>query len=625
MLDRSRAIMDRPCPRPLTSAGTPRNRTAHTPWMALASKLAREAALARCSGSSPVPESGSHPHCRLLASHRARVALGAAVGTILSLVFVARVVAIFALDVNWDELALLQRAVTTARTGDLVGGGRPGLATLLLVPFATACRNAVDTVVQARGLWTAFTVAAALVFWYLLRAVLPPARTRTLALATGVGLWVLAPPFLHASTQVRSDQPAILFGLLGGIALLASRRHLGWAAVAGVSLALGFLSSQKLLYVAALVAVLAAGDLVIQAGWRWRREAWRALIAACAFGAVVVGYRELMVAVSSPPSLVPLGQLSTFEHYSEHVGWLRYRRLLPMLVAQVVVLLCLLPLSLHWARDRSRDGRQLLVAWAVVAAGVAVLLFHAGRFAYFYMVLGLFPAAVGALAIGPTLDRLRTPGRRAGFLTLIWVPMITLAVLQAATLTIPRQQHQRTSLDWVEHTFPPEASGYHDLGAFACRSDPFPVRFGEHHVVDYGPDRREQSIQALISEFRRRPVHFMIEPFDREFPDELREFWSTRYVRYHGTIHVPGRTIRGGPGWMGSFEVIVPGEYVWRADPGEAGPLEVDGLLLDPGALVVFPEPGEHSIRLPVGGGGMLVLALDEPPAPDTNRFFRTF
>ena len=39
-----------------------------------------------------------------------------------------------------------------------------------------------------------------------------------------------------------------------------------------------------------------------------------------------------------------------------------------------------------------------MVAWAVLALGVAVLLFHAAAFSYFWMTLGLFPAVAFTLS-----------------------------------------------------------------------------------------------------------------------------------------------------------------------------------------------------------------------------------
>jgi hypothetical protein len=539
---------------------------------------------------------------------------------------VARVIAIFTLDVNWDEFMLLERAVRTVRSGELAGGGRPGLATLVLVPFAAACRNSVDTIVQARLLWTAMVVGAAVAFWFLLRDLLRPSPYRSTAIATALALWVLAPPFLRTSTQVRTDQPAILFGLGGGLALIASRRTLWGAPAAGLLFGIGFLFSQKLLYVVGLVVVLAVGQLAIEGRWRPGREAARFFLAGAAFFGVVVAYRGVMGRLVGTPTLLPVsGGLSSFDYYREVYGWSLYRGMLPLLVPQVLVMATLVLITLGWAWRRGRHGPELATAWAVTAVGLGVLLFHAGRFPYFYMVLGLFPAAVAGLICAPVLDRLRTSGRRTAFLVVLGVPLFVLALGQAEAVTRNQQRHQRVSLEFVERNFEAAARGFQGHAVFACRQDPdpYPVRFGIAAV--YGGEDRQERIDELIAEFRDRPITFMIAPAGERYPPELWEFWLTRYVHYYGAIHVPGRAVEGGAAWSATFEVIIPGEYIWRVAHGDAVPLEVDGHRLDPGTSVVLSERGYYELGLPEGGKGMLVLALPDPPAPGPARFYSGF
>jgi hypothetical protein len=554
--------------------------------------------------------------------------LAAALAPVLVLVAVARIVAVFTENVNWDEFALLNRAVRTARTGEVMGGGRPGLGTLVLLPFAAGCRNAVDTLVQARLLWTGMVFASAVAFWYLLRGVLRPSPHRWLAVATGVGLWVLAPPFLRFSTQVRTDQPAILFGLLGALALLASRRRPLWAIAAGVLFGTGFLFSQKLLYVGGLAVTLAAGQLAIRGDWNLPREAGRGLLAAVAFVGLVAGYRLVLGALDTTPTMLPVaGGLSSFAQYREIIGWRLYLAMLPTLLPQVLMVGTLIVLSGFWVRRRGASRTELATAWGVLAVGLVVLLFHAGRFQYFYMVLGLFPAAVGALVVGPALDLIPNARLRAAFLVMLWVPLGALAAVASMGSTVDDQRQQRASLEFVERNFPPEGRGFEGRGAFACRHDPnpFPVRFYQRVRIEFGGEERDERIRALIEEFRSRPVEYMILPEGHGYPQELWQFWSTRYVHYHGAVHVPGREVRGGPGWTGDFEVVVPGEYVWRAAPGADGSLEVTGVDLEPGGIVVFQGPGTVRLRLPRGGDGILVLSLPDPPSPDATPFYTGF
>jgi hypothetical protein len=93
-------------------------------------------------------------------------------------------------------------------------------------------------------------------------------------------------------------------------------------------------------------------------------------------------------------------------------------------------------------------------------------------------------------------------------------------------------------------------------------------------------------------------------------------------VHYHGPIYVAGRHVHGGPGWTGSFEPIVGGQYIWRAAPEISRPLEVAGKEVEPGTTILLEEQVLYRLRLPEGGQGMLVLDLPEPPAPDTTPFF---
>ena len=237
-------------------------------------------------------------------------------------IVLVRLVAVDTENVNWDEFALLHRAVMTLRSGVLMGGGRPGLGTLLLLPFAAECRNAVEALVHARLLWTGMVLVAAAALWFLLRAVLPPHRLRWVAVATGVSIWALAAPFLRFSIEVRTDQPAIMFGLLGGLALIGSRRKMYLAGVAGILFGAGFLFSQKLLYVGGLVGVLTVGQLLVHDNLRLRREALRAAIAAVCFLLIVLMYRQVMEVTGSTPSMLRVASsLDVFEYYRRVHGW----------------------------------------------------------------------------------------------------------------------------------------------------------------------------------------------------------------------------------------------------------------------------------------------------------------
>ena len=533
---------------------------------------------------------------------------------------------VFTQNVNWDEFALLNRAVGTLQSGEILGGGRPGLGTIILVPFANACENAVEAIVRARLLWFVMVVGAAVAFWFLLKTLLPPSRHRWTALALALSVWVLGPVFLRSATQVRTDQPAILFGLLGGLCLLNSRTRLSWALVAGLSLGIGFLASQKLVYVAALVGVLAAADLVLRRDWQWRREAWRGAIAAGAFLLVIVGYRIMVGSGAGAPQIVPgASQMDAFTFYRERVGWEEYRHLFPFLTPQLLPLLSVPLLTAAWLREPGRHGGEIVLAWIVLGLGVAVAIFHAGRFGYFLLTLGLFPAAAVGLVSAPLLDRIQRFDHRATFLVIVWLPLAASGLAGAAILTADTQEHQREALVFVSRNFPPDARGFDATAAFACRWDPepFPVRFPRQVWAEFVENDADARGRALLEEFRTRPVSFMILPrFMAFYPEEVRDFWQTRYVEYYGPILVPGREIRGAEGWTGSFEVVVPGEYIWRSGGSDAGVLQVGAELVKPGETVVLTDREVWDLRLPEGGAGTLVLALRDPPSPGDVPFY---
>jgi len=546
---------------------------------------------------------------------------------LLGVVVLVRVRSVFTQSLNWDEFALLQRAVATARTGMVEGGGRPGLATLVLVPLADGCRLAVDALVEARLLWTVIVAAGAAAFWILLRGLLPDSPHRWSSLALGMGLWIMAPAFLLSSTQVRTDQPAFAFALLGGAALVASRCRTSWAAPAGILMATAFLFSQKAGYVLALVGVLAAGQLLVRKEWDLRREAVRVGLAAASFLLILLGYGALIRSMGSSATVVPgAGQFETFRFYEEMVGWREYGQMLPLLVPQLLVLAGLGVVSVDWLRGHRTHGREIVVAWAVLAVGVAVLLFHAGRFSYFYMILGLFPAAIGALVAGPILERLNSFVPRTAFLVVLWVPLSIGAVMVAGRLMVNDLEGQRATLAFVERNFSPEARGYDAVGVFACRDDPdpFPVQFAEHVWALYGGADGAVRGQELIHEFRIRPISFMMLPLETaSYPETVREFWETRYVPYFGEIRVPGREMEGPEGWRGSFEVLVPGAYRWRTEGSH--PLQVDDEQVDADGIIHLGRIGVRALTLPNGGAGVLVLELTDPPSPGPDLFFRGF
>lgn len=536
-----------------------------------------------------------------------------------------RTIAVFTLNINWDEFALLQRAELAARSGAVIGGGRPGLGTLVLMPLAAGCTDAIGALTTARLLWTFITAAAVWAFWRLLFVTLPPSPHRWMAAATGIALWCLAAPFLRFSVQLRTDHPAVLMGLLGGLVLVKSRVRPLLALAAGILFGVGFLFSQKLLYVGAITGVLALGHVMLRDDVRPAREAARAAATLAGFLVVVFLYRAIVSVHTAPPSLLPVGgAMRTFEYYREAIGWRFYRDMLPLIVPQIICFILWLGIGIYWLLRRGIPTKLMLVTLLVVATGTGVVLFHAARFQYSWIVLGLYPATLGALTLAAALPVLERSLHRLIVLMSIWIPLLATAAGQAAFTVIDDQAHQRASLRFVQRNFAFDARGHSGLGAFVCREDenPFPVWFHEHLTARFNSEpAASQTTDWLIREFRERPVVYFVGLQSWEqYPDRFKTFLDEHYVHYFGAVHLPGRSFSGGED-VQTFEVIVPGAYVWRSDPA-ATPLSVGGVSVPPGASVRL-DAGAYTVRS--DAPGMLVLAVEDSPAPDEQPFFTSW
>lgn len=546
--------------------------------------------------------------------------------SIVALIAVGHLVAVFTEAINWDEFALVERVLRSIRENRIDGGGRPGLGTLLLMPVFEGCRDAIAVATRARLLWQGVMVAAVVAFWFLLRATLPDSPHRTAALMAALALWVLTPPVLLFSVQVRTDQPAILFGLLGGIPLIASRWRPPWALLAGVLFGIGFLFSQKLIYVAALTGVLAAGQAMVERDWKPRRELIRAAYALVALLLVAVIYREIIALVWGRPQSIPLASAAgDFAHYRELVGWYWYLQLLPSLTPHLLVFALLVYLTLDLIERRSSDGRQLLVAWAVVALGAAVTLFHAGRFPYFLTVLGLFPAVVGALLLPVAAHRWQHPSARAVGILFVALPLIALAVRETSLMLVDTQRVQRDSFAFIARNFPPHAAGYQPHGALSCRAAAaqFPVQFRPTILTAYYGEGSTTRIRNFITEFRDTGISFLLPPFTF-YPSAITDFFATRYVHYRESVWVAGANVEAEPDGAMTFEAVVAGQFTWRPHPGSNAVLAVDGRIVPPGSSITLTR-GVHQLELPEGGAGIFALTLPDPPRPSSASFYRAF
>jgi hypothetical protein len=554
---------------------------------------------------------------------------------LLSLALAAQLAAVFRANVHWDEFALLHQADLTRATGVFESGGRPGLATLALLPFVARCDDEIAVVRRARLLWLLVTCVylAGVALWAAQLA--PDAAQGRRDAALVLGLLAGVPAFLESSLQVRADQLALAGAAWGGAWLAASRRRPALAPAAGLAFGLGLLASQKLLYAAALAALLAAGDLWLRRELRPRREALRALGCALGAAAVVLAYRAALGGhfelAPSAPARAPLSRealasgLSIFEFYRRTIGWSQYAEIAPTLLPHA-----LLALALAFASFRARGGarRRLVLAWAALALGAGVAFFHAARFSYFWMTLGLFPALALGLARAPlaALALPRAPRARAlavaGLCSALALPGLAALGLRLRDA----QAVQRESLAFVHRNFPRSAAGFHPERGLFCQAGAQAqlTWFSQHIYQRFGrdPGLAQSFAQALLDDFRSEPVLFLLQSFRlNQFPPEVRRFWAENYQPYRGAVFVAGRSLAGARGERSAFELVAPGSYRWL--PAQAGaPVAIDGRLLRAGEVAEL-APGAHEASfIEDVPGGLLVLALAEPPGPAPLPFY---
>jgi len=551
-----------------------------------------------------------------------------AFAALLAGLLIAHVISVFTENINIDEFAFLARAADTLATGQLQSGGRPGLGTLILLPFVRECTDTISAVRGARLLWVGFTIALVSGLWFLLSTFLRTSAHRTEGAALGIALLVFVPAFLRMSIEVRTDQPAIALGLWGGVALIASRRSAPWALLGGVSYGVGFLFSQKLIYVAALTALLALGDLLIRREFEFRRELMRLVLCAAGGLAVLLAYRAMLPLFFEPARLQSVaGGMSTFANYRAELGFIYYALMLPTLVAHFGLLALLLYATARASRRDDTPWRTLLLAWAIVALGISVMLFHAGAFPYFWMTLGLFPAA--AFAVG--LDPIRRSFPRLHIWRIvggsIWALLVVQATFTQAGLLQDTQRVQRDSLAFIDHNFGADQEGFHPERALFCRdtADPFPTFLERPALRRYWGPERERLAQELIGEFRRRPVVFMLDSFRLSwFPPEVQDFWNSNYQLYYESVWIPRLALDGPRGSRKSLDVIVPGAYRWQHGDGRPD-LRLAGRLIAKGDTVEL-QAGGHDVELLRNiEDGSLVLAVVEPPRERVGPFSKRF
>ena len=560
------------------------------------------------------PSATLSPH-----SLRKRMFTALAVVTCL-LVLVTQVIAVFTVNINWDEFALFHRVSESIDLGALSGGGRPGLVPLALMPLVRACDDPIAVVHRARLLWVPITTAAFGGVFALVLAFLRNRRERFVAAWLAVASLALVPVVLHWSVQVRTDQPAIAAGLWAGVLLLGSRERIGKAIWAGVLLGVGYLCTQKLLYVAGLGGVLAVMDLHVNPGIRAGRELKRALFCLGAMLTVTGSFGPLVsLGMKAAPSIDVEHGFKTFAYYRATFGFRVYRAMLPSLVGQLGLGILLLGCTVQNLLRRAGRDRAITAAWAVLIAGTAVGGFHAGAFPYFWLTLGIFPAVALGVA-WPAIDAVLRPWRLVRWVVapLCVALLIGIGAVAAIGRVHDTQRVQRETLGYITAEFPRQTSGFSFDGALFCMKPPqrMPIYMGEQVYLRFAPERRTKEVTWFIEQLRSRPISFFIASFQLEsFPQEIRAYLDSHYVSAFSRVAVAGRALRGIPDLGVDFEVIVPGRYQWRPDT-PAAELLLDDKRLGPGESVDLVRGVYHLRFERPDAAGALLLAPRSAPRP---------
>jgi hypothetical protein len=541
---------------------------------------------------------------------------------------------VFRVAFNWDEFALLNDVARTASEGRFYAGGHPGLPQAALVPLVRDCSDEIAVGRAARGAWLVLTWGYLAGVLALLWRLLPADRHRLHDAALGTALLGLLPAFLEWSIQVRTDQVALVGGAWGAVALLASRTRPWLALAAGAAFGIGWLGTQKLAYVAALAALLGAGDLFMRGEWRARRELARAAAVAVGAALVVAAWRIAVqqafavapghpaVAVLSPASARKY--LDVFDFYRATIGYSQYRDALPTIAPQLALLAGLVAATLASPAARTR---RLAVAWAVIALGVGVGLFHAAAFAYFLMTLGLFGAVGLALALPSLRDAAaeRWPSAARIASPVLWAALLLGAGMQTALALRDSQAVQRDSLRFVHRNFARERAGFQPEAALFCGvAQPIGVWMSQRIYQTFESPQRERAIDELIARFRAEPVHYLVQSFRlNQFPQPVREFWDDHYQPYRDAVFVAGRHLKGSAGESIEFDLLVDGPYRWLPI-GRALPIAIDGEPLAPGEVRLL-RSGEHRASFDGDVRGGLVLAVTDPPKLAPLSFYKDY
>jgi hypothetical protein len=409
--------------------------------------------------------------------------------------------------------------------------------------------------------------------------------------------------------------------------------------LAGLLFGAGYLATQKIAYVGALVGVLALGQLRLTRDFRPAREALRVGVCAAAMALTIAGFEiATTTGFEIPQEQTALGllkpavvgaQISEFEYYRKTIGFSQYRKIAPTLAPHFLLLAALLAATVANLRARTTRTDGLWIAWAVLAVGLAVGAFHASAFAYFWMTLGLFPAVAFAVAASDMRDSLPAGRERIAVLVTagLWLLLGTQGVVRMAELSIDSQSTQRESLAFIHRNFAATDAGFHPEHGPFCRREAEPIRVYFSQVIfrHFAGRSREVHTRRLLDDLRSRPVKFVVQSFRlNQFPVEIRRFLADNYQPYRASVFVAGRQLAGSAGERSDFELIVPGRYRWLPVNGPH-PIRIGSRTLAPGAVAEF-DAGHYTAEFVEDvPGGALVLALKDPPSKAPLSFYKSY
>lgn len=548
-----------------------------------------------------------------------------------AIALVARWVAVFTEAINWDEFALLARSDVTWRFGQVVGGGRPGLVTIGLMPFVRDCTDSVQAVVAARILWQGVTLAYLVGVYFLVTRWFAAARQASdgrVEAVLATALLAFLPAFVTWSIQVRTDQAALAFAVWGGVFALTPGAVP--AAMAGMLFAAGLLCSQKAVYVVGLVCVLYLTAALARtrtargSAAQEQRSALRRAGLVLAAGAATLGIYFALVPESA--KVMSAGHvtasLDTMSWYRARLGYRAYTIHAARLWVHWLLLAALAAWTVRaWARRDTAAAPRVITCWAVLALGVTVAVVHGARLPYFLMTAGLFPAIALGIAAGPAVQW--AGGRRTLAVAGLLAVLVVGSAPETREMLQGTQALQRATMQLIRNGELAGMRGYQVERALFCAKDPAPIR--EMFAPQIAQFRRSgpRAHEAFIEEFRRRPIAYIVESYRmRQFPPSVRGFWEAHYVPYAASLLVAGFRVPRGSDDL-PVEVLVAGEYRWKASAYPAdGSLRIDGATVRSGETV-WLDAGTHRVSpTDPRSFGTLVLALPRTPVGQTFPFY---